>query len=208
LRKPSIVTGLGVDLDGPSAALRSEVRERLGLGNGDILVCIGRLDPGKGTDELFDFFTAFKERHPGPLSLVCAGPTHGYESPSADIVLTGVVDEPTKRSLIAGSIALIQPSYFESFSLVLAEAWAEAIPALVNGRCAVLDGQARRSGGAIPYRGYAEFEAGLEWLMEDPPLRATLGQAGRSYAERSFRWDAIMDRYERFLDWIAHRAPR
>lgn len=207
LRRPSIVTGLGVDLGGAHDS-DPLVTQRYGIGDRDFVLNVGRLDPGKGSDELFDFFTAYKRRHPGPLMLVCAGPARGIESPDPDIIVTDVVDERTKRALLEEALALVQPSYFESFSLVLAEAWAQRKPALVNGRCAVLHGQARRGGGAIPYRGYAEFEAALELMVEDPSLRTSLGRAGRAYAERVFNWDAIMDRYDRFLDWIATRAPR
>jgi Glycosyltransferase len=74
------------------------------------------------------------------------------------VVVTGFIDEAGKQSALAGAAALVQPSYFESFSMVLTEAWAHRRPALVQGHCAVLDGQARRSGGGIPYRSYAEFE--------------------------------------------------
>ncbi len=44
---------------------------------------------------------------------------------------------------------LLVPSPFESLSLVLLEAWNHAVPALVNGRCSVLKGQARRANGAL-----------------------------------------------------------
>jgi glycosyltransferase involved in cell wall biosynthesis len=91
------------------------------------------------------------------------------------------------------------PSYFESFSIVLVEAWARARPALVQARCEVLVGQARRSGGAIPYRGFAEFEAALERVLADRELARRLGEAGRRYVEARYRWDAILDRYEGFL---------
>jgi glycosyltransferase involved in cell wall biosynthesis len=127
--------------------------------------------------------------------------------PHPDIFITGFVPEPRKRAAMAGSLALVQPSYFESFSLVLVEAWALAKPALVQGRCEVLDGHARRSGGGIPYRGFAEFESALDWLLADPALAAALGAAGRRYVERRYDWDRIIARYEVFLGRIGAPAP-
>jgi glycosyltransferase involved in cell wall biosynthesis len=209
LRVPSTVTGLGVELDvvvsaGETAAFRAGVP---GLSARPYLVYVGRVDPGKGSVELFDFFTAYKRRNPSDLALVVVGDPVEPMPPHPDIFITGFVPEPRKRAAMAGSLALVQPSYFESFSLVLVEAWALAKPALVQGRCDVLDGHARRSGGGIPYRGFAEFEAALDWLLADPALAAALGAAGRAYVERRYDWDRIIARYEVFLERIGAPAP-
>ncbi len=91
--------------------------------------------------------------------------------------------------------------------MVLTEAWAQRRPALVQGHCAVLEGQVRRSGGGIPYRGYAEFEAALDGLLADPDLRRALGDAGRRYTEANYRWDTVLDRYERFLAGLVSSSP-
>jgi len=149
--------------------------------------------------ELFEFFVAYKRRNPSPLALVVVGEPVLPMPPHPDVVLTGFVDESTKSSAIAGALALVQPSYYESFSIVLVEAWSHARPALVNGGCAVLDGQARRSGGAIPYRGFAEFEAGLDLIDGRPELRRALGAAGRRYVEDRYRWPVVLDEYEALL---------
>ncbi len=133
-----------------------------GLGDRPYLLYVGRLDPGKGSDELFDYFTTYKARHPGDLALAVVGEPVKPLPAHPDVVTTGWVDEQVKVDAVAGCAALVMPSYFESFSLVLVEAWAQRRPALVNGRCEVLLGQAHRSGGGLPYRGYAEFEAAVD----------------------------------------------
>jgi glycosyltransferase involved in cell wall biosynthesis len=66
-----------------------------------------------------------------------------------------------------------------------------------------LAGQAARSGGAIPYDGYAEFEAGLDRLVADAALAGRLGLAGRRYVEAHYRWDAVMVRYEQLVGQAA-----
>jgi len=86
------------------------------------------------------------------------------------------------------------------------EAWAQGKPALVQGYCAVLEGQARRSGGAIPYRGYAEFEAAVDLLIEDPDLASRLGEHGRHYVEERYTWDAVLSRYEAFVAEVVQRG--
>ena len=205
VRRPSHVAGIGVSLDvhGDSAAFRAHH----GLGDRPYLLNLGRLDPAKGTDELFDFFVAYKRRRPGPLALVLAGePVHPVP-PHPDVVATGFVDEATKHAALAGCHALVHPSYFESFSMVLTEAWAHRKPALVQGHCEVLVGQARRSRGAVPYRGYAEFEVALDLVLADDELARRLGAAGRAYVERHFDWERVMDGYEAFLASVAGRGP-
>jgi glycosyltransferase involved in cell wall biosynthesis len=209
VRLPSTVTGLGVELNVAAAeediaAFRAGVP---GLGARPYLVYVGRVDPGKGSVELFDFFTAYKRRNPSDLALVVVGDPVEPMPPHPDIFITGFVAEPTKRAAMAGSLALVQPSYFESFSLVLVEAWALGKPALVQGRCDVLDGHARRSGGGIPYRGFAEFEAALDLVRSDPGLAGALGRAGRRYVERRYAWDRVIARYEAFLSRIDASFP-
>ena len=190
------VVGIGFDLDPRSDVADFRTRFKI---EDDYLVYVGRLDPGKGSDELYDYFTAYKQRHPGPLKLVLVGDPVRPLPPHPDVITTGYVDELTKHSAIEGAIALMQPSYFESFSMILAEGWAHSKPALVQGHCEVLVGQSRRSGGALPYKGFAEFEAALDLLLEDERLASRLGAAGRDYVERNYSWDAVLGRYEDFL---------
>jgi glycosyltransferase involved in cell wall biosynthesis len=78
-------------------------------------------------------------------------------------------------------------------------------PALVQQRSSVLAGQARRSGAAIPYRGFAQFEAALDLLDEDPGLGDRLGAAGRRYVEAHYAWPDVLSRYERLLATTARR---
>jgi len=204
--RPSAVVGIGFDLDvaGDGAAFR----RRHDLGDAPYLVVVGRVDPAKGSGELFDFFVTYKERHPGPLRLVVIGEPVEPLTPHPDVVVTGFVDDAVKRGAVDGAVALVQPSYFESFSMVLAEAWAQGRPALVQGRCAVLDGHARRSGGGVPYRGYAEFEAAVDTLLGDPQLAEGLGRAGRRYVAHHFTWDAVLGRYEDLLDRVVGSPGR
>lgn len=72
-------------------------------------------------------------------------------------------------------------------------------PALVQGRCEVLVGQTRRSGGGFPYQGFAEFEAALDLLLEDPHLNSQLGENGRLFVANHYQWEDLIMRYEDLL---------
>jgi glycosyltransferase involved in cell wall biosynthesis len=164
------------------------------------LLYVGRIDEGKGARELLEFFVAFKEHQPGDLKLVMLGEPLIDIPVRDDIVVTGFVDYDVRDSAMAGALALVNPSFFESFSMVLTESFAHRRPALVQGRCEVLRGHALRSGAAIPYEGFAEFAAGVELLLEDPARADAMGAAGRAYVEREYDWEVVLDRYERLLD--------
>lgn len=203
ITQPWAVIGIGVEVDPVAApdgsAAAAAFRAEHGLGERPYLAYVGRVEPGKGSVELFEFFAAYKRRNPGPLALVIVGTQVVPLPPHPDVIITGFVDEATKRAALAGAECLVQPSYFESFSMVLTEAWAQSKAALVQGHCAVLAGQVRRSGAGIPYRGFAEFEAAVDRVVDDPVLRDRLGAAGRRYVADHYTWPAVMARYQRFL---------
>ena len=197
------VIGIGIDTDRPGTPDR--FRSQFGLGDAPYLLYVGRVDPAKGAAELLDYFDQYKRRNPGPLRLVLLGEQVVEFERRSDLVVTGFVDEATRDDALAGTLALVQPSYFESFSMVLTEAFAQGRPALVQGRCAVLAGHARRSGAAIPYRGFAEFEAALDLFLERQGLADAMGEAGRRYVSREYQWENVLDRYERLLERVTNR---
>ncbi len=197
LDRPSVITGIGTDLDADGDGRR--FRQAFDLGNRPYLLYLGRLDTGKGADELHLFFRWYRKRHDTDLALVYIGDPVMPLPASDDIRVLGFLDDQTTRDAIDGCLALAQPSYFESFSMALTEVWAQHKPALVQGHCAVLKGQALRSGGAIPFHSFAEFEVALERLERDDGLAIALGAAGRRYVEANYGWSTVMERYEGLL---------
>jgi len=198
------VIGIGTELTTGDAR---RFREQFPVGDSPYLLYTGRIDEGKGALELLEFFVEYKRRHSADdLKLVMMGDPLVAIPQHSDIVVTGFVDTRMRDAALAGALALAQPSFFESFSMVLVEAFAHRRPALVQGRCEVLRGHARRSGAAIPYVGFAEFECAVEMLRADPGLADAMGAAGRRYVEREYTWGLVLDRYERLLrrttaDW-------
>jgi glycosyltransferase involved in cell wall biosynthesis len=200
---------IGIGLDPCVEADPSRFRDAFELGQRPYLVVLGRVDPGKGADQLVRFFREYKLRYPSELALVVVGEPVAQLEPHPDVVLTGFVDHQTKVDGIAGATLLVQPSYFESFSLALCEAWLAEKPAIVQGRCEVLAGQSARSGGGLPYTSFAEFTETLTRLLEDESLRREMGKAGRRFVIENYAWDDVLDAYEAFLSrMIATHARR
>ena len=189
---PTSVIGVGLD-PAPLAEPR-DFRLKFGLGDDPYLVMIGRADAGKGTYEALEMFRTFKDRHPGPLKLVMIG--EKADSQRSDIVTTGFCSEIDKHRALSGASALIQPSYMESFSIVLCEAWAHAVPVIVNGNCSVTAGQVQRSGGGAHYRSYSEFEAAVQTLLDLPEVADSAGRSGMDYVRSQYSWETVVMRLE------------
>lgn len=201
--RPQIVLGLGVG--DPAGAGRSG-GDVLGLGDRPYLCYLGRVDEHKGCGMLAEYFARYKERHPGDLALAFVGPVSDRAPDHPDVVVTGTVSEPDKWDIVAGARVVVNPSAYESFSLVLLEAWTLGVPVLVNASCAATMEHCRRSGGGLWFESYRSFEVALERMADDRNLRVALGTSGQRYTARYYRWPSIVDRYTEFLRRMAERG--
>ncbi len=189
---------LGIGVDPINASIREAAADP--AHGRPYVTVVGRVDPAKGSMQAVGYFTEFKRRNPGPLALVIVG-SQAVEIPEdGDVITTGFVDQRARDTIMANAIALVQPSWFESFSLVLAEAWTAGVPALVQRNCAATAGQTIRAGGGLLYDDYAGFEASLLMLLESDQTRRTLGESGRRFVADNYRWDNVLDRYEQLLE--------
>ena len=203
--RPQIVLGLGVDDPSGRGAREAIV---LGLGDRPYLCYLGRVDEHKGCGMLADYFAAYKERHPGDLVLAFVGPVSDRAPRHPDVVVTGTVSEEDKWDILAGARTMVTPSAYESFSLVLLEAWTVGVPVLVNAACAATMEHVRRSGGGLWFDSFRSFEVAVDHLTSDAGLDCRLAAAGADYTARNFRWPVLIDRYAGFLDAVVARGHR
>ena len=201
--RPQVVLGLGVDDPAPGGRPGGDV---LGIGDRPYLCYLGRVDEHKGCGMLAEFFARYKERHSGDLALALVGPVSDRAPDHPDIVVTGTVAEADKWDILGGATAMVNPSAYESFSLVVLEAWTLGVPVVVNAACPATMEHVTRSGGGLWFGSYRAFEAVVDRLVANPGLRASLGAAGRSYAESNYRWPVIVDRYTAFLEAAVARG--
>lgn len=189
---PVELVGIGV----PPAAVTVE-----DAGGHDVptIVVLGRVDPAKATHEAVRLVAAYRRQRPEtPVRLLIVGDRiERLDVP--DVEYTGFVTDEGRDRLLAAATVVVQPSYFESFSLALVEAWAMGVPTLCQARCAVTAGQTRRSGGGLTYDDYADFEAALDLLLADPSARRRLGATGRRWVRENYAPDAVLDRFEQVL---------
>jgi glycosyltransferase involved in cell wall biosynthesis len=204
LRQPSATIGTGLDPVGQSPGtdlLRANAID------GDYLLYLGRLDKNKGCQTLFEYYEAASATSAHAPPLLLAGPATIPVPRHPRIRTLGYVPNQFRDALLAHTRALVIPSRYESLSIVLLEAWNHAVPALVNGECAVLDGQVRRANGGLSYRSAAEFEEALEYLVTNPIARDQFGRQGQRYVDREYRWPTVLARVQSVLDSVSSRRP-
>ncbi|HEY5618708.1 MAG TPA: glycosyltransferase family 4 protein [Vicinamibacterales bacterium] len=203
---PSRVIGTGLEPVSSHETTRAPL-DALGIPR-KYLLYLGRVDRNKGCDALLENFVEYAAtRH--DVTLVLAGPAK-MEIPSHPrIRALGYVTNEVREALLAHAQALVVPSWYESLSIVLLEAWNHAIPALVNGRCKVLAGQVRRANGGLYYMFPAEFDEAADFLLNRQHERDALGRQGLAYVEREYRWPTVLSRVEALLQEARQRsAPR
>ncbi|HZB97714.1 MAG TPA: glycosyltransferase family 4 protein [Candidatus Sulfotelmatobacter sp.] len=162
----------------------------------------GRMGSSKRFDELMEGMRRLREVSPD-AALVLMGEAGEATPPQPGIVPVGRLDEQERWDAIAGAAGVVSPSYFESLSLLVLEAWALGRPCLVNRASPVLAGQSERSGGAVAYLGADELAAGGRKLLEDVRFGDRLGAAGRSYVDQHYRWDDVARRISSLIDRVA-----
>lgn len=177
----------GIDLAAfrPSTtAERQAARESLGLGDGHVVVCVGRLCEQKGQDALLDAWARMRSPQ-GVLALVGDGPSEESLRRRAgpDVIFAGHVADP--RPWYAAASLAVLPSRWEGASLTMREAMACGLSQVVTD----VDGarEALGPGGAVvPVDDVEALTAAIAQRLDDPELRDGEGDRARRAAERSF----------------------
>ena len=166
--------------------------------HGPVVLYGGRIDPGKGCEELIAYFSSYiKEGGDGTLALMGAKLMSLPEEPF--VRFAGLLSDSERTQALEAATIVVCPSPYESLSLLALEALAVATPILVNARSAVLVEHAVKSNGGLYYADRDEFVECLKLLLGDARLRDALGRNGREYVRRNYRWDVVLGKYERMF---------
>jgi glycosyltransferase involved in cell wall biosynthesis len=177
---------------------RGEIFRRRHRLYGPILLYGGRIDPGKGCEELFQHFNAYvKDGGNATLALMGAKLMPLPEDPS--VRFAGLLSEQERAEALEAATVVVVPSPYESLSLLALESFAVGTPVLANGRSEVLVEHVRKSNAGLYYGDQDEFVETLKLLLADDRLRAGMGRNGRSYIKQNYRWDIVMGKYDRLI---------
>ncbi len=165
---------------------------------GPIALYGGRIDPGKGCEELLEYFAAYVSAG-GEANLALMGVKLMSLPEEPYVRFAGLLSDRERLEALEAATVVICPSPYESLSLLALEALAVGTPVLVNARSAVLVEHCVRSNGGLYYADADEFVECLTLLVRDQRLRAALGRNGRDYIKRNYRWDVVLGKYERLF---------
>ena len=188
--------GCGVDL--LAGTVLTTRAGRNGLPEGPFLLYGGRIDPGKGCDQLFDFFETYKEQG-GPATLVLMG---AKLMPLPDVPwvrYAGLLSEADRLRALEAATIVVVPSPFESLSLLALEGMAVGNPVLCNAHADVLVDHCRRSNAGLFYSTREEFVECTHLLLADRDLRERMGRNGKTYVTANYAWNVIMAKYDKLI---------
>ena len=197
----------GVDLEtfSPSAKChRARHRRELSIPESEVVfLYVG--DLRKGARQCIRALARLDRGH---LLLVSRSAPEPYAALAKDLGVSGRVHllPPSSRiqEFYGASDALLLPTPYDAFALVVTEAMACSLPVVVSREAGASELIVHGENGLI--LDHASDETGLAAhmaaLLNDPIWAAGLGQAGRRTAER-FSWDAIADQTMRVYREIA-----
>jgi glycosyltransferase involved in cell wall biosynthesis len=166
-----------------------------------ILLYGGRIDPGKGCEELLEYFNAYVNAG-GDATLALMGVKLMSLPEDPHVRFAGLLSERERTQALEAATVVACPSPYESLSLLALEALSVGTPILANARSEVLVDHCVRSNAGLYYANRDEFVECLKLLMADAALRAAMGRNGREYIQRNYRWDVVLGKYERVFSML------
>jgi glycosyltransferase involved in cell wall biosynthesis len=188
----------------PHLAKRGTVFRRRHRLHGPFALYGGRIDPGKGCEELIEYFNAYVQEG-GDASLVLMGVKLMPLPEDPFIRFAGRLSDQERLLALEAATVVVVPSPYESLSLLALESFAVGTPVLANARSEVLVDHCQKSNAGLYYADRHEFTECLRLLVADGRLRAALGVNGRDYVRRNYRWDVILAKYERMFSRLKGR---
>ncbi len=196
----------------PDPQARVAVRAELAIEDGaPLLLYVGRMKREKGIADLLDAFRHLRQSMPA-ARLLLVGPDEDrllQGSPAPGVHLLGYTSQVERYFAAADLLCL--PSYREGFGSVIIEAAACGIPAVASRIYGLTDAVIEGVTGLLhPAGDVPALHQALLTLLQQPALRARMGQSARERALRDFEAVVItaawLDFYQRHLPLAACAA--
>ena len=190
----------------PHLAQRGTIFRRRHRLHGSFALYGGRIDPGKGCEELIEYFSTYVQEG-GDASLVLMGVKLMPLPEEPFIRFAGRLSDQERLQALEAATVVVVPSPYESLSLLALESFAVGTPILANARSEVLVDHCHKSNAGLFYADRDEFTEALKLLMADHRLRAAMGRNGRQYVRQNYRWDVILGKYEKMFARLRTSKP-
>ncbi|HXF98536.1 MAG TPA: glycosyltransferase family 4 protein [Gaiellaceae bacterium] len=177
------------------------------------VVFVGRHEPRKGLQVLLRAWPEIRRRTGLRLTVAGADPLAvrlllaRLRIPDEGIDVVGFLTQESLTRALLSAKALVAPSLGqESFGMVLARAFACALPAVASdipGYREVLEPEASL---AVPPGDPWALASAVEALVADEPRRERMGEAARALAVERYAWPMLARRLEQIYEQVAGRA--
>lgn len=196
------VLGAGIDTGWELGCNGERFRCKYGINN-EFIIFAGRKDSGKKADELLEFFCRYIEVNPyRKIDLVFIGGgnlkiPNKYLNRIHDLGFISVED---KHDAFSAAAFLCNPSYFESFSLVIMESWLVKRPVLVSEYCQVTTNFCLETNGGLYFKDFLTFAGAVDYLLDNEMVANKMGENGYRYVMENFTDNIIAHKYIEFVE--------
>jgi phosphatidylinositol alpha-1,6-mannosyltransferase len=200
----------------PDPAARAAIRQRYGLGDRPVVICVSRLVPRKGQDTLLRAWPAVLGQVPDAALLIVSGGPYAktlrrlaeQTGVVSSVTFTGPVPQTELPAHYAAGDVFSMPCRtrrggldVEGLGIVYLEASAAGLP-VVGGDSggapdAILAGE---TGYVVGGRDVAALSGHLIALLSDPAGAKAMGEKGRAWVERDWNWDLTASRLRALID--------
>ena len=191
---------------------RRQIRSQFGIPSDAIVFSFcGRLTADKGINELLAAFLDISGQYKNARLLVMGGMDNReslrhdlYEMArkSPNILFTGNVDDVERY--YAASDVFVAPSYREGFGLVVIEAEAMGLPAIVSDVPGQIDAiQPEITGITCQVRNTDSLKEKMQWMLQSPDARRTMSEAAVRFAREKFEQDELFRHLEEKLQELS-----
>ncbi len=202
--------GVDVERFAPDAEAREMIRERHGLGDRPVVVCLSRLVPRKGQDMLIRALPMIREQVPGAALLIVGGGPYATTlrdlaaatAGGEHVVFTGSVPAQELAAYHNAADVFAMPSRtrgggldVEGLGIVYLEAAACGVPVVAGDSGGAPETViAGRTGLVVDGRSVPEIAEAVVAVLSDPVRARRMGAAGREFVERQWQWPQIAAR--------------
>ncbi|MCB9449997.1 MAG: glycosyltransferase [Anaerolineaceae bacterium] len=180
---------------------RGTFRAQYGLGDGPVCLFMARLHPRKGAHLLAE---AFRQADIPGARLVIAGPDEGGRAliePFVDerVILTGYLGGESRLAAFAAADVFALPAVGEGLPMVVLEALAAGLPAIVSPEC-YLPEVALSGAGLEVSPDVAALAGALRMVLLEQERREAMQAAARQLVNERFTWSQIAAQLETAYD--------
>lgn len=165
---------------------------------GSFVLYGGRVEPDNGCEEMLEYFDSYAAAD-GDTSLVLLGVKMMKVPDEPYIRMAGVLPDRERMVAYEAADVTLVPAADDLLAVPLLESLAVGTPVLACARSEAAVEHCRRANAGLFYQNREEFVEALRLLMTNRPLRERLGENGRQYVQKHYRWDAVMGRFERLV---------